>query len=151
MNLNYDIATRDDIGVIVKFKLEMFKEAGIFELLHENASAIIQEDYSKLYDLDTACHRIARCDDNIVAMAGAFIKSDLPYRYFKQPEYGFIGDVYTLPEYRELGISTRLNKEALNWIQEKGINTIRLLASDKGRSNYERLGFRDSEEMVLTI
>jgi len=151
MKLNYDIATSDDIGVIVELKLEMFREAGIFELLHENASAIIREDYATLYDSGKACHHIARSDENIVAMAGAFIKSDLPYRYFKQSEYGFIGDVYTSPEYRGLGISTRLNKELLNWIQQKGINTIRLLATEQGRSNYERLGFCASKEMVLVI
>jgi len=51
-------------------------------------------------------------------LVGAFIKSDIPFRYFSNNQYGFIGDVYTISAYRNLGISMKLNKEALNWLRE---------------------------------
>jgi GNAT superfamily N-acetyltransferase len=82
---------------------------------------------------------------------GAFIKSDIPFRYFSKSQYGFIGDVYTIPTYRNFGISMRLNEEALNWLRDYGVNFVRLLASDAGRSIYERLGFSPDANMVLNF
>jgi hypothetical protein len=52
-------------------------------------------EYQGLYADNLAIHFLAVADRQIVAMAGAFIKSDIPYCFFRNPNYGFIGDVYT--------------------------------------------------------
>ncbi|MEX2494082.1 MAG: GNAT family N-acetyltransferase [Nitrospirales bacterium] len=87
----------------------------------------------------------------MVASVGAFIKSDLPFRYFPPGIYGFIGDVYTDPLYRSQGIATRLNNDALLWLKGKRIKMVRFLALDTERPIYERLGFGPTDEMVLNL
>lgn len=101
-----------------------------------------------MYADGTARHFLA-CASEPVAIAGAFLKSDVPFRYFANPVYGFIGDVYTSPGFRGKGFSTQLNQLALEWLRAQGVAMVRLLASEAGRPLYEKLGFIPSDEMVL--
>ena len=126
----------------------MFEEAGIAYFLHEDATSIIKEDYFQLYNAGYANHFLAIEKENIVSMAGAFLKSDLPFRYFQKTFYGFIGDVYTVPEFRQQSLATHLSKQAFNWLKSQDIAMIRLLSSKRGRSIYEKMGFKQSDEMV---
>ena len=151
MEVKYDNASPEDIAPIVDMKIEMFREFGYDQYLHENAREIIFEDYSRLYEANLAAHFIAKVDNRIVGIVGAFIKSDIPFRYFSNSHYGFIGDVYTVPAYRNHGISMKLNKEALSWLRDYGVSFVRLLASDAGRPIYERLGFSPDVDMVLSF
>ena len=102
-----------------------------------------------MYEANLVIHFLAKVDSRIMGMAGAFIKSDIPFRYFSNSQYGFIGDVYTIPSYRNLGISMKLNEEALNWLRDYGVHFVRLLASDAGRPIYDRLGFSSDVYTVL--
>jgi GNAT superfamily N-acetyltransferase len=65
------------------------------------------------------------------------------------PVYGFIGDVYTLPQYRHGGYGRRLVTEALDWLRRQGVETVRLVATPQGRALYTKLGFQPTDEMVL--
>ncbi len=151
MEVKYHSASPEDIAPIVDMKIEMFREFGYDQYLHENAREIIFEDYSRMYEENMATHFLAKVDNRIVGIVGAFIKSDIPFRYFSKGHYGFIGDVYTVPTYRNHGISMKLNKEALSWLRDYGVSFVRLLASDAGRPIYERLGFSPDVDMVLNF
>jgi len=149
MEVKYNIASPDDIACIVDMKIDMFSEFGYDRYLDENAHDIIAQDYSRMYESNLAIHFLAQVDNRIVGIVGAFIKSDIPFCYFSKGYYGFIGDVYTIPNYRNLGISMKLNQDALNWLKDYGVSFVRLLASDAGRPIYERLGFSPDVDMVL--
>ena len=149
MLVKYDIASPGDIPCIVDMKIDMFREFDYTRYLVANARDIIIDDYRQMYEEKLAIHFLAKVNDKIVGMVGAFIKSDIPYRYFVKGQYGFIGDVYTITSCRSLGVSTQLNKTALTWLREYGVNSVRLLASDAGRPIYERLGFSPDVDMVL--
>lgn len=142
-------ATKKELPRIVELKVAMFRDVGASNLLSEDAFNIIVEDYRKRYDRDEAIHFVAVCDSTIIAMAGAFLKSDLPYRYFQTPFYGFIGDVYTESTYRRQGLAHRLSEMAVDWLKSREVAMIKLLTSAEGRSLYEKLGFKSSNEMVL--
>jgi GNAT superfamily N-acetyltransferase len=142
-------ATIQDLPVIVELKLAMFAEAGLSEQLADQATAIIRQDYQQLYAENRARHYVVEQDGVIVAMTGAFLKSDLPFSYYKTPVYGFIGDVYTRPIHRGQGFARRLNQHALGWLKTRGASMVRLLATEAGRPLYEALGFKPSGEMVL--
>ena len=144
-------ATTTDLTQIITLKLAMFEAAGVANLLADNAASIILDDYLKMYAEGTATHFIAREGDEIIAIAGAFIKNDLPYRYFKNPVYGFIGDVYTQPDYRRRGLATSLTHRVLDWFRGQGITQVRLLASEEAAPIYKELGFRYNDEMVLEL
>ena len=142
-------ADLDDLPEIVRLKLAMFDECGHAAMLATDAFERILEDYISLYGKNEARHYIARSGARIVSVAGAFIKSEIPFRYFKIPIQGFIGDVYTEPAFRHQGLAIELSRQALEWLRSRKLRTVRLLASSSGRPIYEQLGFLLSDEMVL--
>ena len=145
------VAERSDLPAVVSLKIQMFRDAGREHLLCKDAYQIILQDYKELYSRMECNHHIWVSDNNIVAMSGAFIKRDIPYRYFVKSTYGFLGDVYTQKGYRRKGLASQLCKESINWLKSHGVDTVRLLATEQAQSIYERMGFKKSEEMVLGL
>jgi GNAT superfamily N-acetyltransferase len=62
-------------------------------------------------------------------------------------ELAWVGMVLVDPEYRRRGIATALMQHALDYLNRRGVVTIKLDASAAGRPVYERLGF-ESESML---
>ena len=87
----------------------------------------------------------------IVACAGAFVKDDIPYCFYRERKYGFIGDVYVSPEHRGKGHARALTQAVLDWFRQQDIKTVRLLASHDARSLYESLGFEATDQMTVTL
>lgn len=141
-------ASAGDLSRIVELKLAMFNESGHAELLAPDARALILQDYKHLYSTNDAQHFIAESEGVAVACAGGFLKSDFPYRYFRTPRYGFVGDVYTEQAFRKQGLAQILSERVLLWLRSKNVRMIRLLASEAGRPLYLKLGFVPSDEMV---
>jgi GNAT superfamily N-acetyltransferase len=142
-------ATKADLPAIIALKASMFAEAGRTHVLADEFEELVLADYQRLYDAGEAAHFVAVEGNEIAAMAGGFIKADLPYRYFKNPRYGFIGDVYTRPWARKKGLARDLSELVLSWCWSQGVDTVRLLASEAGRPIYTALGFVSTDEMVL--
>lgn len=149
-DLQYGSASIDDLPRIVEMKIAMFHEAGHANLLASDAESIVLEDYLRQYEKDFARHFVARDGPRLAASVGAVLKSDLPFRYFEPPQYGFLGDVYREASYRRLGIATPLSTEALYWLKSKQVRMVRLFASQAARPIYESLGFSSTDEMLLT-
>lgn len=144
-------ANLSQINELIELKLSMFRERGHMDFLADDAQQRILQKYTELYKNDEAIHFIAKNDNKIIACCGGFIKSDIPYCFFKRPFYGFIGDVYTVPDERGKGLATELTKATISWLKSKGVMTIRLLASEQGEPIYQRMGFTYTDEMELTL
>lgn len=144
-------STVDDIPRIVAMKIDMFSEAGLSHLLSDNAYDTICEDYIELYVNGTASHQLAMSNDNIISMSGAFVKSDLPFRYFKSSIYGYIGDVFTELGFRKQGLARALSLKSIDWLRSKSVDTIRLHASNQAKGLYEGIGFSETSEMKIVL
>jgi GNAT superfamily N-acetyltransferase len=147
--IQYGIGSLEDLPRVVELKIAMFEESKHKHYLHPKAASIILKDYKRLYATNKARHFVAFLEDKIVAVAGAFLKSEMPFRYFSHDTYGFIGDVYTEPSFRNQGIATRLSTDALAWLKSKNVEMVRLFATNSGHPIYKKLGFQPSDEMVL--
>lgn len=143
------LATLDDIPSVVLLKLKMFQEINWDHLIRGDFLKEVEKSYSTLYENGKAIHFVIQDAGEIIACGGGFIKDDIPYCYFKDGEYGFIGDIYVIPEFRKKGYARMLTNEIINWLFNKGVNTIRLKASDDARKLYASLGFKETDEMVL--
>ncbi|WP_368657062.1 GNAT family N-acetyltransferase [Metabacillus halosaccharovorans] len=142
-------ATLLDIAAITLLKQKMFKEVGMEHLLREDFVNAVEKTYKKLYETGKAIHFVIEHESDIVACAGAFIKEDIPYCFYKEEQYGFIGDVYVEPLFRNQGYAKKLTNEVLDWFSKKEINTVRLLASDNAKKLYKSLGFKETDQMIL--
>jgi GNAT superfamily N-acetyltransferase len=144
-------ATLDDLPAIVDLKLQMFEEAGMAEMLADDVYELVLSRYHALYECGIAQHFVVEQEGRIIACTGAFLKEDLPYCFYRRPVYGFIGDVYTLPEYRRRGYARQLATDAVYWLKSHGVEMIRLLTTPQARSLYTSLGFQPGDEMVLKL
>ncbi|SHM45246.1 GNAT family N-acetyltransferase [Gracilibacillus kekensis] len=142
-------AKTEDIPKIVLLKLEMFKAAEMEHKLHDDFVEKAEKTYQELYHTGKAKHFLLEKDDEIIACAGAFIKEDIPYCFYKDPQYGFIGDVFVETTYRRNGYGRLLTNCAIDWLLKMEIKTIRLLASENAKKLYQELGFQGTDEMVL--
>ena len=141
----------EDLTVVVDLKMKMFAEVGSISLLQENPEDMIYKKYYELYQQDKMCHYLLYEDDAVIACGGTVIKDDVPFCFFKTPVYGYIIDVYTVPEKRKLGCASEIMEELLEWLKSKGVHSIKLKPSAAGKHLYEKYGFGDSGEMELWI
>ncbi|MDQ0887862.1 GNAT superfamily N-acetyltransferase [Paenibacillus sp. V4I9] len=147
----YRPSNEDEIPTIAELKLKMFEEVGMSHLLISNFIEEVISIYSTLYINGKAQHFVIEENKHVVACAGAFIKEDIPYSFYNERKYGFVGDVYVEPKFRKLGYAKLLTNAVLNWFTEQDIRTVRLLASHNARHLYESIGFKATDEMVLRI
>jgi len=141
----------NELDKIVEMKLNMFREAGENKYLAKDAEKRIQDCYKQLYQKNKAIHFCIDKKQEIVACAGAFIKNEIPFCFFEPSYYGFIGDVYTYPEYRGKGFATKLTEKVIKWLKDKKVKQIRLFASEEAKSIYKKIGFKVTDEMFLEI
>lgn len=144
-------ATEEELSLVIDMKMKMFDEVGTLSLLKENVDDLILEKYRSLYREDKCCHFILYDNETPIAIAGAVIKEDIPFCFFKTPFYGYIIDVYCIPKERKKGYATQVVTSVMNWLEEKGVNNIKLKPSNEARSMYEHLGFQESGEMEKWI
>lgn len=57
--------------------------------------------------------------------------------------FGWIGMVLVSPDFRRRGIATRLVDRCIEYLRDRGVETVKLDATPAGREVYLRLGFRD--------
>lgn len=142
----------NDLDLIIEYKIQMFTDAGVSHLLNDNSNILIKEKYEQLYREHKATHFLFEDNNKIISMAGAFIKDDIPYCFYKTGIYGFIGDMYTLPVHRKSGYARMLLNWSIEWLKTQNITRIKLLASEQGRYLYESVGFKANvDEMYLNV
>jgi GNAT superfamily N-acetyltransferase len=61
---------------------------------------------------------------------------------------GWIGHLIVLPDYRKIGLGTRMMHKAVEHLQKHGVSTIRLEADPPGMGIYRRLGFEEEYESL---
>ena len=144
-------ATTADLPELVGLKIQMHKEGGYADVLRDDAAAFMLQTYQALYADRQAQHFVIELESKIVSCAGGFIKTDMPYTFRKTPFYGYITDVYTVPEHRSKGYATKLTEDVIGWLRENGVKDIRLMATEQGRKIYERMGFHPTDEMILSF
>lgn len=143
-------ASEKDLPLIVDMKMKMFESVGTL-LLQENVENLILDKYRELYKEDKCCHYIIYENERPIVIGGAVIKDDVPFCFFKTPFYGYVIDVYCIPEERKKGYATKIMESVLAWLEEKGVHNIKLKPSNEAKTLYEHLGFQDSGKMEKFI
>ena len=142
-----------DLELVLDFRLRMMTDAGGAHLLADDWRSLTRELYAAGYGDGTCAHFGWIEKRAIVATAGVMIRDDFPYFTFKARRYGWIMDVYVIPEYRRRGIAKRLTEHTLAWLRAREVVVARLIASDEARQTglYERIGFEYGNDMKMRL
>ena len=69
----------------------------------------------------------------------------------RSPRRAMILNMYVEREYRRRGIARALMLKMISWCRENRFTSVGLHASEEGRSLYEQLGFKSTNEMRLDL
>jgi PhnO protein len=100
-----------------------------------------------LADLTSSSHSflfVAVLDDETIGFISGDLREGSPT--FHPKTWASVDDVYVTPEYRSLGVGRALLDNVESWAHGKGASGISLqvaAANERGRSFYQRLGFRE--------
>lgn len=160
MTAGYDIrlATPADARLLARHRVQMFRDMGrttpaiepaLFEACADYfAGALAAGEY-----VGWVAQRAAKSAEP-VGGAGVQFRPLLPRtdpagEYLLAGREGLILNVYVDEAHRRQGIARRLMETLIAWAPGAGIVRLVLHTSDDGRSLYEALGFRASNEMLF--
>lgn len=126
-------------------------EARKRQLIDEGAEALtsideeLKEYLRKMMASDMFIQWIAEDDDKLAA-TGAIIFTEFPPGYSNvSGEKGYVASMYTVPEYRNQGLASRILERLENEAKARQIHRLCLGASKMGRPVYEKNGFKETE------
>ena len=145
--------TEAELPVALDFRYRMMAESGMTPLLADDWRELTHALYAEGYRAGTIAHFGWRENGAIIATAGVMIRDDFPVNTLKLRRFGWVMDVYVLPEHRRRGHARRLTEETLAWLRAKGVVLARLSASEQAKQAglYEKLGFTFANEMRLHL
>jgi len=153
-------ATERDASVVARHRVTMFRDMGTLPPEQEAPLERAAEAYfRKAIPAGTYVGWLATPEGKpgeVVGGVGIQLREAIPrLRLDRQgvdpgPQ-GLIVNVYTEPAWRRRGIAERLMREILRFTRERGVNNVVLHASADGRPLYEKLGFRQTNEMRYEV
>jgi GNAT superfamily N-acetyltransferase len=152
---NYRVraATLDDVGTLVRHRIEMFTDMGV-PLDAATLDAAFRTWLAGVMPAGTYRAWFAETDAGEIAAGGGI--SILPWppgpRYMGD-RLAFVYNVYTEPAHRRRGVARLLMDTIHAWCRAAGITSMALNASEDGRVLYESMGYRvaPSPMMFLAI
>lgn len=88
---------------------------------------------------------IAEADGRAVSTAFLVITEKPANPFFLNGKTATILNVYTVPEYRRLGIAKRVVSQIIDFAKQSNVSSIDLNASAAGKPLYNMLGFREPD------
>lgn len=138
-------AAPEDLPQVLRYRRAMLSEMGS----SDPAALDRMELAAAAFLRDEACHIWMAEDGKPVGCGLLHVVPWIPSSIDPSDRRAWVHNVYTEPEYRRQGIASRLMQEMIAWARAHGFHSLSLHASEHGRSLYESLGFRPSNEMRL--
>ena len=148
--IEYRIATKKDIELLMSSRLEMLKVVNNLPADYEYSEEIVRE--SREYFLNGDQVTVLALDSDVVAgCASMSFMRIMPTFSHPTGKRAHLMNVYTRSEYRRQGIARKMVNMLIDETWKRGATEISLDATTMGRPLYESLGFTNSTEcMVLT-
>jgi GNAT superfamily N-acetyltransferase len=119
-------------------------EAGLFEAFSEECRAFFEE----MLHSNRWVAWVADVDGRIVSHIFVQIIDTIPRPGRDKSPYGYVTNVYTIPEYRSKGIGSKIIREVKQWAKSNGLTFLMVWPSEASVEFYERFGFRHAKEVM---
>jgi len=143
--MEYRKATLSDVDKLSLMRVDMLCEEeahlkAFLDMLYQNTRRYIEDGLND----HTFSAWIAIQNDTIIAMVGAAYFTLPPNDWCPAGKTAYIGNMYTLPAFRNQGIASQLLSLITQEAKENQCQRILLNSSDMGRPLYEKHGFAAS-------
>ena len=147
-DITYRLATAADISILIEYRIRFL--LGLFG--DQQASSVsqlegsLQQYYESALNEDNFIAIIARHENTVAGMGGMSLRQQ-PGN-FKNPtgKIGYILSMYTVPEFRKLGIAANIVRLLIEEGRKRGIIAFELHATKEGESIYRNQGFEIHHE-----
>ena len=147
--MEYKLATKDDIELMMKSRLEMLKVVNNLPQDYQYTDELVKE--SREYFLNGDQTTVLAIDDGeVVGCASMSYMWIMPTFSHPTGKRAHLMNVYTRSSHRRKGIARQMCEMLIEDAWKRGATEISLDATTMGRPLYESLGFAASSEgMVL--
>jgi GNAT superfamily N-acetyltransferase len=94
---------------------------------------------------------ICEYNNNVISTAFLSINEKAANPYFINGNVGTLLNVYTYPEYRRNGLSTKIMEIIIAEAKEYNLSEIDLEATNDGEKIYRRFGFKEPENKYMKL
>lgn len=143
--MNIRKATIDDIEILIKLRLDyLIADRGILSSEEEIAIRSQLTTYFTRHINHDFIAIVAEKDSNVLATAFLAIVEKPANPTFITGKTGTLLNVLTYPEYRRMGIASKVISKIIDEAKQLGVSSIDLSATQDGKPLYEKLGFVQS-------
>jgi GNAT superfamily N-acetyltransferase len=140
---------KKDINQLIKMRFDFtaeYKELDqdLFESFSEECRLFFEE----MFLSNRWVAWVAEVDDRIVSHVFVEIIDTIPRPGRKNSPYGYVTNVYTTPEYRSMGIGSKIMEEVNRWANENELTFLMVWPSETSVDFYERHGFSKAKEVM---
>ncbi len=146
-------ATLSDIAQLVELRVLMQLEVNRLsaDKIPANYRDLCTEYFKNSISSKKYYGSVAAVDGKIIAGAGVCFYEKPPGISGGVGIAGYVTNVYTLPEYRGKGISTKLMLVLTNFARDLGADKLHLGSTEDGLNVYKKVGFKDPKCIALEI
>jgi GNAT superfamily N-acetyltransferase len=141
-------SNKTDIEQLIKMRFDFTAEyqeidPNLFESFVEESNQFFEE----AIETDRWVIWVAEDKNRIVSHTFLEIIDTVPRPGRKKSPYGYVTNVYTIPEYRSKGIGSMIMDELNKWSIDNGLTFLMVWPSETSIDFYEKNGFKRNEEI----
>jgi GNAT superfamily N-acetyltransferase len=141
--IEYHLATAADVAIIVDCKM-LFSDELAGKLPPEadqTLRQILLEYFSREVNRNYICW-YATVDGSVASIAGVVVRQGPGNISNPSGVWGYLMNVYTLPQYRKMGLSANVLDRLMSTAADRGITAFELHATEAGEALYVKAGFK---------
>lgn len=93
-------------------------------------------------------HFLAWEGTEVIGMVSCCLVPKILSPDMKGDSISYLTNTYIIPSWRESGVGSKLLRFAIEWAKEKNIEVFFVWPSDRSRSFYGRLGFKEENDIM---
>ena len=134
-------ASLEDLEVLLQFEQELIRaERPYDECIREDP--VVYYDLRKMLESKEIMVVVAEVDDRIVG--SGYAREARARSYLDHETYAYLGFMYTMPEYRGIGVNQAIIDRLSSWAVSEGLHELRLTVYEENIpaiKAYEKAGF----------
>ncbi|GAA4470167.1 GNAT family N-acetyltransferase [Nemorincola caseinilytica] len=142
-NIEYHLATEADVDIILRYRIKFGEELASTQVAADEAT--LRESLTEYFAREVNRNYIcwyATHEGVVVSIAGLVVRVGPGNIKNPSGRWGYVMNVYTLPQYRGRGLSSAIMDRLLATGVERGITAFELHSTPAGEPVYIKAGFK---------
>ena len=146
MDIEYRKLSEKELDLFIEMRIKQLREEGAKEDF--DLKPALRDYYVRHMKDGTFVSWVAVKDDRIIGTSGMSFVEKPPYFGCPSGKIGLLSSMFTLPDYRRMGIAKELLHRVVEEARNYGCGTIQITASDMGVKLCTAFGFVHNDNFM---